>query len=216
MPMHARAQRLLRGWIVGLVATTVAAVSHSLAGGYEPGILSFGVALVFAGLLGTAVIGRRPSLPRLTVAVGAAQLAFHLVFSLLGSGGAEVTSRAGLSGMDGMSGMSGMDGTTATIPGPAPAMAMSGTAHLVDPGMWGAHAVAAVVTILFLRRAELAVWWMLTRLGRLVIARVVSTPTPVVSAARPRALAGILHVRPLVSRVLVASAQRRGPPLPAF
>ncbi len=208
--MHARAQRLVRGWIVGFVATTVAAVSHSLAGGYEPGLLSFGVALVFAGLLGTAVIGRRPSLPRLGLAVGASQLAFHLFFSLLGAGGA-----AGAASQNGMSGMAGMD---APIPAPAPpmSMSMSGHDHLVDPGMWAAHAVAAALTILFLRRAELAVWSMLTRLGRLVVARVVATPTPVVPIAPPQLLAAVSHVRPLVSRVLVTSARRRGPPLLAF
>src|SRR3954470_230067 len=107
MPTAARAQRLARGWIVGLVATTVAAVSHSLAGGYQPGALSFVTALVFAGMLGTVVIGRRPSLPRLTIAVGMSQLAFHLVFSLLGSGGGgamQATSDSGL----GMSEMAGM------------------------------------------------------------------------------------------------------------
>jgi len=85
MPGPTRAQRLARGWVVGLVATTVAAVSHSLAGGYRPGVLSFGTALVFAGMLGTLVIGRRPSLPRLSVAVGMSQLAFHLLFALLGA-----------------------------------------------------------------------------------------------------------------------------------
>jgi hypothetical protein len=65
MPQHARAQRQARGWIVGLVATTVAAVSHSVAGRYQPGLLGFGSALVFAGMLGVialviAVVGRRP------------------------------------------------------------------------------------------------------------------------------------------------------------
>src|SRR3954466_15582977 len=106
MPMAARAQRLARGWIVGLVATTVAAVSHSLAGGYQPGALSFGTALVFAGLLGTAVIGRRPPLPRLGAAVGVSQLAFHLLFSLLGGGTAAPSGADTGSGMAGMAGMS--------------------------------------------------------------------------------------------------------------
>src|SRR4051812_7132834 len=164
MPTAARAQRLARGWVVGLVATTVAAVSHSLAGGYQPGALSFGTALGFAGLLGTAVIGRRPSLPRLSIAVGASQLAFPLVFSVLGGGTA---ASSGADTGSGMAGMAGMGAASPATPLPAP-LVTSAHDHASDPGMWIAHAIAAVLTILFLRRAELAVWTMLTRLGRVL------------------------------------------------
>jgi len=206
MPRAARAQRLARGWIVGLVATTVAAVSHTLAGGYQPGVLSFGTALVFAGLLGTLVIGRRPSLPRLSLAVGLSQLAFHLLFSLLGSGGSRGS--ASESGMPGMSDMS-----PAAVPAPA---VMNGHDHFADPGMWIAHTVAAVLTILFLRRAEQAVWTMLMRLGRVLATRLSVLLVPVASGALPR-IPGWPHLaRRPGQRVLVASALRRGPPLLAF
>ena len=200
--MHARAQRLARGWIVGLVATTVAAVSHSLAGGYRPGILSFGIALVFAGLLGTAVIGRRPSLPRLTVAVGVSQLAFHLLFSTLATG----ASGAAVQPSSGMSDMSSMDATSPT------ALVMSGHDHLADPAMWIAHALAAALTIAFLRHAELAVWGMLTR----VLARVTAFVVPVAAAPPVVRAARSWSVRPLASRLLDTSASRRGPPLLSF
>jgi hypothetical protein len=212
MPMAARAQRLARGWIVGLVATTVAAVSHSLAGGYQPGVLSFATALVFAGMLGTFVIGRTPSLPRLSIAVGVSQLAFHLLFSLLGGGAiaASATSQAGL-------GMSGMPGMPAVVGPPVTAhLAMSAHDHVADPGMWIAHTIAAALTVLFLRRAELAVWAMLTRLGRVLATRLTVVLVPVASDGAPRipAWPSIVH-RP-AERLLVASASRRGPPLPAF
>ena len=200
MPMPARAQRLARGWIVGLVATTVAAVSHSLAGGYRPGALSLGVALIFAGMLGTLVIGRRPSLPRLAVAVGVSQLAFHLLFSLLGSG-----STGSASGF-GMSGMAGMD--TAV----SPAVVVSGHDHLADPGMWIAHAIAAALTVLFLRRAELAVWTMLVR----VIERVVLVCAPPIAALPPQAHPELPQVTRLSSRAVTSSTWRRGPPLLSF
>lgn len=203
MPMPARAQRLARGWIVGLVATTVAAVSHSLAGGYQPGALSFGAALIFAGMLGTLVMGRRPSLPRLTVAVGVSQLAFHLLFSTLGAGGDSSVSTAG----SGMSGMSAMDPSTFTAP-----VAMSGHDHLADPGMWIAHAIAAVLTVLFLRRAELAVWTMLAR----VIERVVLVGAPSIAALPPRARPELPPVTRLSSRAVTSSTWRRGPPLLSF
>lgn len=204
--MPARAQRLARGWIVGLVATTVAAVSHTLAGGYQPGALSLGTALIFAGILGTLIIGRRPSLPRLAIAVGVSQFAFHLLFSELGTGGRSSFVSVGT----GMSGMSMMNDATVAAP-----VAMGGHDHLADPGMWIAHAFAAVLTILFLRHAELAVWSMLTRLGHVLASRltVVVAPAPVARAVR-------LPVEPEVARpeprLLSASASRRGPPLPAF
>jgi len=212
MPMAARAQRLARGWIVGLVATTVAAVSHSLAGGYQPGALSFGTALVFAGLLGTVVVGRRPSLARLSIAVGVSQLAFHLLFSLLGSGGAAASPAAGAGfGMPGMPGMGGSAGSPATAP-----LATSAHYHLADPGMWIAHTVAAVLTIVFLRRAELAVWTMLTRLGRVLATRLTVVLVPVASDGVPRIPAWPSIAGRPAERPLVASASRRGPPLLAF
>jgi hypothetical protein len=212
MPRAARAQRLARGWIVGLVATTVAAVSHTLAGGYQPGVMSFGTALVFAGMLGTFVIGRRPSLPRLSVAVGVSQLAFHLLFSLLGTGGTPLPmSQPAMPGMPAMSGMSDMSATAVPVPGP-----MGGHDHLADPGMWIAHALAAVLTILFLRRAELAVWTMLMRLGRMFATRLTAVPAPVASGRAPRIPGWPDVARRPGQRLLVASALRRGPPLLAF
>ncbi|MFC5501950.1 hypothetical protein ACFPJ4_06810 [Lysinimonas soli] len=207
--MHARAQRLARGWIVGLVATSVAAVSHSLAGGYRPGALSFGVALVFAGLVGTAAIGTRPSLPRMIVAVGLSQLAFHLLFSLLGSGSANgVTTPS-----SGMEGMTGMDAHPSAAASPLLSTIPS---HLLDPWMWAAHALAGLLTVLFLRHAELAVWAMLGRLARVIAApsRWVLVPVAVPLDTCPTAPSD--PPRTLVSRLLVASARRRGPPLLAF
>jgi len=209
MPTAARAQRLARGWTVGLVATTVAAVSHSLAGGYRPGALSFGAALVFAGMLGTAVIARRPSLPRLVVAVGVSQLAFHLLFSTLGSGEAVSGSASG-SG-SGMAGMPHMEASPVTAP-----LAASAHDHLADPGMWIAHTVAAVLTVLFLRRGELAVWTMVARLGRVLATRLTVVLVPLASGGAPRIPAWPSIERRPAERLLVASSLRRGPPLLAF
>jgi len=206
MPRAARAQRLARGWIVGLVATTVAAVSHTLAGGYQPAILSFGTALVFAGMLGTVVIGRRPSLIRLSVAVGLSQLAFHLLFSALGSGSAPAPVSE-----SGMPGMSDMGATAVAAP-----VVTGGHDHVADPGMWFAHAVAAALTILFLRHAERAVWAMLVRLGRVLATRLTGVLVPVASDGAPRIPSWPDLARRPAQRPFVASALRRGPPLLAF
>lgn len=192
--VQTRAERLARGWLVGAFATGVAAVSHTLAGGYRPDPLGLGAALVFAGMLGTLAIGRRPSLPRLVIAVTGAQLGFHVLFSFLGV--APGTSTAG--SMPGMR----MD-TVATTP---PAM-HDHLGHLVDPGMWAAHAIAAVLTVLFLRRVELAVWTMLRRL----VIRMLRMPTPATIA--PPVEPPVARVRVLRSRQLVAALPLRGPPL---
>jgi hypothetical protein len=207
--MHARAGRLARGWIVGLIATTVAAVSHSLAGGYRPGALSFGAALVFAGLLGTVVISRRPSLPRLIIAIGGSQLAFHLMFSLLGPGGSTSGSAGVATSVSDPMQMGGMPPLAPITTAPMPD-------HLADPGMWIAHTVAAALTILFVRRAELAVWAMLTRFGRLVVTRLVPPAASPVTAATDSAHVPLVAPRPLIDRMVGSSARRRGPPLPAF
>lgn len=133
--MQSRQSRVVRGGIAGWFATGVAASSHALAGGAAPSALALGVALVFAGMLGAFVIGRRPSLPRLTVVVAGSQTAFHLVFSTLTPG----TASAG-----------GHHGTATLL--------ASAADHGIDPAMWLAHGLAAVATVVFLRRAELALF----------------------------------------------------------
>ncbi|WP_284255046.1 hypothetical protein [Pseudolysinimonas kribbensis] len=194
--MHTRAERLARGWLVGAFATGVAAVSHTLAGGYRPDPLGLGAALLFAGMLGTLAIGRRPSLARLVVAVTGSQLAFHLLFTFLGVSPAA-------SATPSMPGMH-MDMTPA-IPG-MPAM-HDHLGHLTDPWMWLAHVVAGALTVLFLRRAETAVWGMLRRLVVRVLRPAVAAPT-----ARPAA-APVFRVRVLRPVARVAAPPLRGPPL---
>jgi len=192
--VHTRAERLARGWLVGAFATGVAAVSHAIAGGYRPDPLGLGVALVFAGMLGTLAIGRRPSLPRLVAAVTGAQLAFHVVFSF-------VAIAPGTSAPASMPGMH-VDTVSASLPAVHDQLG-----HLADPGMWVAHAIAGLLTIVFLRRAETAVWSMLRRL--VVRMLLLAAPTPL---TRPVA-APVSRVRVLRSRHLVAALPLRGPPL---
>jgi len=95
-------------------------------------------------------------------------------------------------------------------------LAMSGHDHLADPRMWIAHTIAAVVTILFLRHAELAVWNVLTRLSRVLATRLTVVLVPVAPGGTPRIPAWPSVARGPAERFLVASALRRGPPLLAF
>jgi hypothetical protein len=204
--VHTRAERLARGWLVGAFATGVAAVSHTLAGGYRPDALGLISAAVFAGMLGTLAIGRRPSLPRLSIAVAGSQLAFHILFVSLAAPGAAHADdpTATMSGMPGMQ-MPGMQ-----MPGMQMPFVTVAPSHVVDhltsPSMWVAHAIAGVLTILFLRRAETAVWGMLRRL----VVRVLRPVIPVPIARR--AATPVIRVRVLRPVARIVAPPLRGPP----
>lgn len=188
--MQSRAARTARGWITGAVATAAAGVSHGVADGAAPSALALGGALVFAGVLGTFLVGRRASLPRLVAIVAASQVAFHVVFSSLTPGTATVGAHHGAPGLL------------------EPAVAHHGT----DPGMWAAHALALLVTIVFLRRAELALWSLLREAFRVVpIARPVAVPT-----LSPALAAGADAPRHPVPAPFLSTVSHRGPPAAGF
>lgn len=184
--------RLLRGWIVGSFATGVAALSHGIVDGGAPSSLSVLLAVLFAGVLGTFAIGRRPSLPRLALVVAGAQLAFHVVFSSLTPGAASGATHHG----------------GATLLGPAVAH------HGTDPWMWAAHGLALVATLVFLRHAELALFQLLRDAvlhlvevvtGRpAIVARPTARRTPSANAPRHPVLLFLRFVR-----------SHRGPPAAA-
>jgi hypothetical protein len=185
-----RSARLARGWVVGTFATGLAAASHSIAGGGTPSPLALVVGVVFGGMLSTLALTRRPSLPRLAIAVGVTQLAFHAVFSVLG------TATTFTTGHD-----------------HAAVLSAHPHAHVDTPEMWLAHAVAGALTLALLRGAERAVWRLLTEAARLVVApfrRLAAAP--VVPRRRPL-LVSVLPA-PLLGRSPVSSLSRRGPPVP--
>jgi hypothetical protein len=192
--MSTRASRLARGWLLGATATLAAAVSHGLGGGHFPSTLALVVGVVFAGLLGTLVVGRRVALWRVVVGVAGAQLAFHLLFSQLGTGAT----------------------VTAGHHGPATVVGASG-ASVDDTGgasMWLGHAIAALVTMAILFHAERAVGGMLRPVLRAVAAW---TSAPVAlprSARRLGPLVVRIDRRP--AQLLAHAVSRRGPPLLAF
>lgn len=187
---QSRASRVARGVLAGSFATAVAAVSHGLAHGSAPSTLSILVGLVFAGILGTFAIGRRPSLPRLAIVVAGSQAAFHLVFSWLSPGAATVA--------EGHHAM-------ATF-GPTAPIAHTGAA------MWVAHALAAIATIVFLSRAEQRLWLLLADALHAVATRLPATEArPALSVTVP----AITPRRPFPSSFLTV-VSRRGPPATGF
>lgn len=195
--MTPRAARLLRGALLGTVATLLTALSHAIGGGPVPSGLALVLGTVFATAVGTAAVGRveagRPvGLARTTLAVGIAQFAFHFGFSLLAAGAAVRTA-----------GGHHHHAVFAIAADPAAAVAQGGA------GMWLAHLAAAVVTVLYVRHLERRVWAVLARLGGVLLrAFGIRMPQP---AARPLRLAVSREVR-TASALLRDAIARRGPP----
>lgn len=194
--MHSRGTRLARGWAIGVFATAVAAMSHGMAGGGGPSWLALATGVVFGGMLGTLAVDWRPSLPRLTIAVGGTQLAFHAVFSLLGTSGSVAVAGQHQHGPIVVSTL----GST------------HGSAHVDGPLMWLGHAVAGAITLALLQGAERAAWRLLSELARLVVKSFrVQRPTAVPVAVR-RVPGADSSPAISVAWIFSTSAPRRGPP----
>jgi len=197
--MTPRAARLLRGALLGGVATLLAAASHVLGGGAAPSALALVVGGMFATFAGTLAVGRTagtrgPSLARTVAGVSVAQLAFHLGFSLLGTDATVATAGAHHHEL------------FAITAGPATAVARGGVA------MWIAHLVAGVVTVVYLRRLEAQLWAVLARLGGLVVRALdIRMPRPPARAPRP----AVSRTVGRASAPLHGAIARRGPPAPA-
>jgi hypothetical protein len=209
--MGTRWTRVARGLAAAAIATFVAAFSHAAAGGGAPGGVGLALAAAFAVMVCVLFTRRSPSLPLLSASVVLSQLAFHLLFAV--GAGADAAAGAALGSAFGQTGHGGHGAeaghaapaslgstagssllstgspssgwlSTGTVPD---AVAGSG-AHLHDSGwMWLAHAVAAVATILLLRRGE-QVLRRLVELGRIRSSEVVAHITVRLSSAL-RALA---------------------------
>ena len=114
------------------------------------------VPLVLSVAVCTVLQGRRLPLSRLVASVFASQALFHALF-VLGTPSGVVAASAPAAGT-----------------GHVHSVVLTSTAahaHAAGPGMWTAHAVAAVITVIALRRGELAVARLLT-IGSLALAGV--------------------------------------------
>lgn len=195
--MKTRWARFARGWLTAVVAVLVAALSHLAAGGNAPAPVSIALALAFAGMLSVALAGKNLSLVKLSISVGFSQLLFHLLFGLGGTAGSMT--------------VAGHHGSATVIVGAA-----SASPSMHDSGwMWLAHTLAAVVTIVALRRGERAFWALVelarTALVAVFIALGIVLPTPG-GAARVRAALHRVFV-PTNLAVLLSPMRRRGPPV---
>lgn len=198
-----RAARTARGTAGVLAASLFAAASHA-GGGGEVAPFALLVTVVLALPVCVALAGRLGSLWRLALAVTASQFLYHWCFSALGA-------PAGIA--------------AGALPGPAAGAhsahlgglgfipAVAAGAGAADAAMWGAHAVAAVLTVALLHRGERAALGLARLIGRalpLALPRAVAVPerTATRPATRPAAR--------LSSRLAVLSAiSHRGPPAPS-
>jgi hypothetical protein len=195
--MYSRGARAVRGLTAGSAATVFAAGSHGMAGGHFASATGIVLAIAFSSLLGIALSGRSLSLIKLSVTVVFSQLGFHLVFSTIGASGATAMT------------VGGHHNSSVLFS----AGSSMGSMH-ADPAMWLAHAVAATVTILVLRRGGAAFW------GMRAIAAMLFTPlfrarqlvitTPQLAAHRPPQTR---RIAPTVVAQFLTFIDSRGPPV---
>lgn len=225
------ASRLLRGWAAAFVATVLAAGSHTVANlvdsgashaahGAGPAPILWILTLALAGPVCTALAGRKLSWWRLSAGVAASQLLFHWMYSATAAPAAAPT-LTDLHGGHGGPGShadhlesmvtagtgSGTGVVASHVPGAEAAL------HADSPAMTGAHLLAAVVTILMLRRGEV----LAARVAELAVELIVRSPgarlarwVPAVPVRRVSAAHAAPACRP--EDVLLPSLRQRGPP----
>ncbi|MEO6944043.1 MAG: hypothetical protein ABI053_04960 [Lacisediminihabitans sp.] len=196
--MMTRWARVARGFVAAITSLFVAAISHILPGGDAPGMVALVACLILSTFVCTALSGKKLSLFRLSTAVIASQFLFHSFFSLSASAPSVA-----------------MGSTSFTHVGHVQehfvVLGSSGVASM-GTGMWVAHTVAAVVTIMALRYGETAFWSLriVARLwiGALFEAGTSPRPVEVPATEAPRECLALPHERILP----LSPLRRRGPP----
>jgi len=131
------ALRLVRGVVVGLVATALAGLGHALAGGRLPNTLPLLAIAAAAVLVALALSGQRWRLASLLTLLGLVQVAFHVAFHTAVHAGTTAHTMPDMSA-----------GPTRSLPMPL------------------LHVAAAVLTALALRRGEDWCWRLVDLLRR--------------------------------------------------
>jgi hypothetical protein len=200
--MATRWGRFGRGWLAALFSTLVAAASHTLAGGNGPSGIALVLSLAFAGLTCIALTGKSVSLLRVTLSVALSQVAFHVLFSTIGTSGATAS----------------VVGGHAHGHGASVALIETGGAAMqhTDGWMWLGHGVAAVITVVALRYGEGAFWQLrsIARLFSRTVFAIVPVLRPLPRTAPRLPAVGHLFV-PRFCAFVRSSLGLRGPPVGA-
>lgn len=214
--MSTRWARFARGWVVALLSTLVAALSHTIGGGAAPAALAVVVSLAFAGMICVGLSGHTVSVLRLTLSVVLSQIIFHTLFSFGGAGGALTTDAAAAAGLHGHA---AAPIVTAVLPAATVLVGADGAAHAGHAAwpMWIAHLAAAAVTIIALRYGERA-YRGLRATARLGIRAVVPLRAPLsVPIAEPALLRCPIEISAAPPRrdldVFLVTRPHRGPPV---
>ncbi len=186
-----RQLRALRGIVASATTVLLAAAAHTFAGGGAPAPLLVIAATMLAAPVAMMLVGKRPSIMRTAAAVLGAQVVFHGVFALFGSG-PTVAFTAPV-------------GAHAHMARQMVAMPAHAMAH---DSMPVAHLVAALATVLVLHSGERMLRAIGRGLRRLVPLRTTRTPRPVL--ARP--VRATFTAPVLRTAILVCPVGRRGPP----
>ena len=206
----ARPARLGRGALAAAFSTFVALASHVLAGGAMPGLLGVLVPLVFATSASIALAGLRRSWLRLSVSVALSQLLFHTLFVV----GAASSATVAVVGGAGPHAGHGVDPVVLTVGSAAGSATHAG--HAGHGGLWMmlAHAAAAALTVVTLRRGEIVLARLTGLADRLVSFLLLPVVRLSVLPAHPRAALsgdeGVWVPAPL--SVVRSCVVRRGPP----
>ncbi|WP_285724437.1 hypothetical protein [Psychromicrobium xiongbiense] len=203
--MTTRGVRLLRGWICAVFATFAALASHLVGGGHSPDPLIVLLSLAISGGLCVLCIGRKVSFPRLGLSVIVSQGLFHLLFSVSLDSHQSLQPAASMNGMS-RSGMLHQEGGAILTSMPV--------SHAMDYDwrMWLGHGAAAILTLVFLRRGDLACLRILEllRLSIVAVVRLLLLHAP--APHRLWAPSGFFLLSWRDLGVMLLSLQRRGPP----
>ncbi|WP_149955992.1 hypothetical protein [Zafaria cholistanensis] len=157
--MEHRSQRILRGWLGALAATSLAAASHGMVGGSLPPLPVLALTLALSGAICTALSGRGLSLLRTSAGVLLSQGIFHLVFGIGAHRHAagRLTETVSHHGTETSIVWTAATATAPLAPEGAPLLeAPLLEAPLLEAPMLAAHLAAALLTIAVLRKGGLA------------------------------------------------------------
>ncbi len=194
-----RSERLLRAVAAACMSTGVALGMHVAGGGSMPAAPGIVVPLALAFVVSAQLASVAMSRWRLALAVIASQAAFHATF-VFGAGGSL--------GVVGNDPHAAHDAGSLVLDSSGIVAAHHHTS--TSPAMLAAHALAAVVTYVLLRRADVLLAWG-ARLARALWSRLALPAVPLMARPAVRAAAWT----PTLTRTRVASTPRllRGPPV---